>query len=257
MSNSKYNFWTWLVAIVLAIYLFWQWQHGHGLGSAAGCCGATVAEVPAAPVAAPEAVAPEAFQFTADTEKFQSSGNAGSVAWYAKNVDLVSWLKAGGADWQASGNDHSVTLTGTVANEEAKTQAGKDAQAFFGENIAIDNQLVVKAADPVAAIAPPPAAKLYFDTGKTDLANDAEQTLAPIVEWLKANASAKAIISGYHDPRGNQAVNEDLAKNRAKAVRDALKAAGIDEARIELRKPVSTDGDGDLAEARRVEVSVE
>ena len=117
MSNSKYNFWTWLVAIVLAIYLFWQWQHGHGLGSAAGCCGATVAEVPAAPVAAPEAVAPEAFQFTADTEKFQSSGNAGSVAWYAKNVDLVSWLKAGGADWQASGNDHSVTLTGTVANE--------------------------------------------------------------------------------------------------------------------------------------------
>ena len=33
MSNSKYNFWTWLVAIVLAIYLFWQWQHGHGLGS--------------------------------------------------------------------------------------------------------------------------------------------------------------------------------------------------------------------------------
>ena len=62
--------------------------------------------------------------------------------------------RAGGADWQASGNDHSVTLTGTVANEEAKTQAGKDAQAFFGENIAIDNQLVVKAADPVAAIAP-------------------------------------------------------------------------------------------------------
>jgi len=138
-----------------------------------------------------------------------------------------------------------------------KTQAGKDAQAFFGENIAIDNQLVVKAADPVAAIAPPPAAKLYFDTGKTDLANDAEQTLAPIVEWLKANASAKAIISGYHDPRGNLAVNEELAKNRAKAVRDALKAAGIDEARIELRKPVSTEGDGDLAEARRVEVSVE
>ncbi|HNZ55774.1 MAG TPA: OmpA family protein, partial [Methylophilaceae bacterium] len=94
----------------------------------------------------------------------------------------------------------------------------------------------------MAAVAPPPAAKLYFDTGKTNLANDADQTLAPIVEWLKANTDAKAIISGYHDPRGNQAVNAELAKNRAKAVRDALKVAGIDEARIELRKPVSTEG---------------
>ena len=257
MSNSKYTFWTWLIAIVLAIYLFWQWQHGHGLGTATGCCGATVAEAPAAPVATPEAAAPEAFQFTANTEKFQSSGNTDNVAWYGKNVDLVTWLKAGGPDWQATGNHQSVTLTGTVASEEAKTQAGKDAQAFFGENVAIDNQLVVKAAEPVAAVAPPPAAKLYFDTGKTNLANDADQTLAPIVEWLKANTDAKAIISGYHDPRGNQAVNAELAKNRAKAVRDALKVAGIDEARIELRKPVSTEGDGDLAEARRVEVSVE
>ena len=257
MSNSKYTFWTWLIAIVLAIYLFWQWQHGHGLGTATGCCGATVADAPATPVATPEAAAPEAFQFTANTEKFQSSGNTDNVAWYGKNVDLVTWLKAGGADWQATGNHQSVTLTGTVASEEAKTQAGKDAQAFFGENIAIDNQLVVKAAEPVAAVAPPPAAKLYFDTGKTNLANDADQTLAPIVEWLKANTDAKAIISGYHDPRGNQAVNAELAKNRAKAVRDALKVAGIDEARIELRKPVSTEGNGDLAEARRVEVSVE
>lgn len=257
MSNSKYTFWTWLIAIVLAIYLFWQWQHGHGLGTATGCCGATVAEAPATPVATPEAAAPEAFQFTANTEKFQSSGNTDNVVWYAKNVDLVTWLKAGGADWQATGNHQSVTLTGTVASEEAKTQAGKDAQAFFGENVAIDNQLVVKAAEPVAAVAPPPAAKLYFDTGKTNLANDADQTLAPIVEWLKANTDAKAIISGYHDPRGNQAVNAEIAKNRAKAVREALKVAGIDEARIELRKPVSTEGDGDLAEARRVEVSVE
>ncbi|HNZ55773.1 MAG TPA: hypothetical protein PKL58_00280 [Methylophilaceae bacterium] len=139
MSNSKYTFWTWLIAIVLAIYLFWQWQHGHGLGTATGCCGATVADAPATPVATPEAAAPEAFQFTANTEKFQSSGNTDNVAWYGKNVDLVTWLKAGGADWQATGNHQSVTLTGTVASEEAKTQAGKDAQAFFGENIAIDN----------------------------------------------------------------------------------------------------------------------
>ena len=104
---------------------------------------------------------------------------------------------------------------------------------------------------------PPPAAKLYFDTGKTTLPVNANATLVPIVEWLKAHDNAKAVLSGFHDPRGNQAINEELAKNRAKSVREALKTAGIDEARIEMRKPESVNGGGDLAEARRVEVSVE
>ena len=69
--------------------------------------------------------------------------------------------------------------------------------------------------------------------------------------------TAKAVLSGYHDSRGNKAVNEELAKNRAKSVREMLKTAGIDETRIEMRKPESVDGGGDLAEARRVEVAVE
>ena len=120
----------------------------------------------------------------------------------------------------------------------------------------VDNQLTVKVAEPIAAM-PPPAAKLYFDTGKTTLKAEASTELPPIVDWLKTNANGKAVISGFHDPRGNQTSNELLAKNRAKAVLGALKAAGIDEARIEMRKPQSVDDGADLAEARRVEVSVE
>jgi len=254
VSNSKYTFWTWLIAIILAIYLFWQWQNGHGMGA---CCNAPVeaAPAPVAEVAAPVAV--EGFKCTATADKFESSGDASAVTWLSKNVDLSAWLKTGGADWQVTCDGASVTLTGTVDSEEAKTKAGADAQAFFGDKVTVNNQLTVKATEPVVAVAPPPAANLYFDTGKTNLANDADTTLAPIVEWLKANANAKAVISGYHDPRGNQARNEELAKSRAKAVREALKAAGIDEGRIEMRKPTSTEGSGDLAEARRVEVTVE
>lgn len=254
MSNSKYNFWTWLIAIILAIYLFWQWQNGHGMGA---CCNAPVepTPTPVAEVATPAAV--EGFKCMATADKFESSGDSSTVTWLDKRTDLSAWLKAGGADWQAACNGATVTLTGTVDSEEAKTKAGADAQAFFGDKVTVDNQLTVKAAEPVVATTPPPAANLYFDTGKTKLANDADATLAPIVEWLKANANAKAVISGYHDPRGNQAKNEELAKNRAKAVREALKAAGIDESRIEMRKPQSTEGSGDLAEARRVEVTVE
>lgn len=257
MSNSKYSFWTWLIAIILAIYLFWTWQNGRGMGA---CCNAPVEATPAPVTEVATPVAVEGFKCTATADKFESSGDSSAVTWLSKSVDLSAWLKTGGADWQAACDGATVTLTGTVDSEEAKTKAGADAQAFFGDKVTVGNQLMVKAAEPApepVAATPPPAASLYFDTGKTNLANDADATLAPIVEWLKANTNAKAVISGYHDPRGNQARNEELAKNRAKAVREALKAAGIDEGRIEMRKPTSTEGGGDLAEARRVEVTVE
>lgn len=257
MSNSKYSFWTWLIAIIMAIYLFWQWQNGRGMGA---CCNAPVEAVAPAPVAE-VAPAVEGFKCTVTADKFESSGDTAAVAWLSKSADLSAWLKAGGADWQATCDGASVTLTGTVDSEEAKTKAGADAQAFFGDKVTINNQLVIRPAEsgtqPVVHELPPPSANLYFDTAKTNLAADADTTLAPIVAWLKANSNGKAVISGYHDPRGNQAMNEELAKNRAKAVREALKAAGIDEGRIEMRKPQSTEGGGDLAEARRVEVTVE
>ena len=62
------------------------------------------------------------------------------------------------------------------------------------------------------------------------------------------------VLSGFHDASGDPAKNAELAKERAKAVRAALQAAGIDAARLALRKPESTTGDGDEKLARRVEV---
>jgi K(+)-stimulated pyrophosphate-energized sodium pump len=53
------------------------------------------------------------------------------------------------------------------------------------------------------------------------------------------------------------AKNEELAKLRAFAVRDALKSLGIAEDKIELKKPEVMTGTGSNAEARRVEVSVQ
>lgn len=73
--------------------------------------------------------------------------------------------------------------------------------------------------------------------------------------WNDPNA--KAVISGFHDPRGGKARNEQLAQDRAQSTYDALVAAGVDASRIEQRKPVDINGGSDLNEARRVEVSVE
>jgi K(+)-stimulated pyrophosphate-energized sodium pump len=112
------------------------------------------------------------------------------------------------------------------------------------------------AAAPVAATAAVPAAKLYFAVGVAEVPADAGKTLEAIVAYAKANPTAQLAVSGFHDTTGSQATNEEIAKNRAIAVRDALKNVGIAEERIELRKPMVTTGTGGPEEARRVEVSV-
>jgi outer membrane protein OmpA-like peptidoglycan-associated protein len=108
-----------------------------------------------------------------------------------------------------------------------------------------------------AAVAQKPLAKLYFATGKPDVPADTPKLIADVVAYLQKNPQSKAVISGFNDPRGNAAANAELSKNRAKAAREALKAAGVDEARIELRKPQETTLGGDQKEARRVEITVE
>lgn len=96
--------------------------------------------------------------------------------------------------------------------------------------------------------------KFYFASGKSDLAPGAVEALADAITAGKAGQ--KLVISGFHDSTGDPAKNAELAKQRALAVRDALKAAGVAESGIELKKPETATGSGNNAEARRVEVVI-
>ena len=96
--------------------------------------------------------------------------------------------------------------------------------------------------------------KFYFASGKSDLAPGAVEALADAIAAGKAGQ--KLVISGFHDSTGDPAKNAELAKQRALAVRDALKAAGVAESSIELKKPETATGSGNNAEARRVEVVI-
>ena len=96
--------------------------------------------------------------------------------------------------------------------------------------------------------------KFYFAVGKADLATGAKQALADVIKGVLQGK--KAVVSGFHDATGDLAVNQELAKQRAFAVRDALLSLGITEEGIELKKPEQTLADGSDAEARRVEVTL-
>jgi len=110
-----------------------------------------------------------------------------------------------------------------------------------------------EAAKAVAPAALP--AKLYFQVGKSALPADAMDTVKAVAELLAAKPEAKVDITGYTDKSGSLDKNLELAKERAKAVREALKGAGVAEDRINMKKPEAVTGGADNRDARRVEIN--
>ncbi len=94
--------------------------------------------------------------------------------------------------------------------------------------------------------------KFFFAKGKTDVAPGAQEALTTVLEGAKAGQRIR--ISGFHDATGDAALNVELAKRRAVAVRDLLLSLGVDEALLELVKPEHTLANGSNDKARRVEV---
>jgi outer membrane protein OmpA-like peptidoglycan-associated protein len=99
-------------------------------------------------------------------------------------------------------------------------------------------------------------AKVYFDVGSPAVGADSSKTIGAAADLIKKD-NLKVTLTGYTDKTGDVAKNEELAKNRAAAVRDALKAAGVPETSIDMKPPmfVETGAAGSDAEARRVEIS--
>ena len=99
-------------------------------------------------------------------------------------------------------------------------------------------------------------AKVYFDTGSATLGADGTKTIAAVAEAIKKNGR-KVALTGYTDKTGDTAKNEELAKSRALAMRDALKNAGVPDAALEMKPPLFVEAGGATsnAEARRVEIS--
>ena len=116
---------------------------------------------------------------------------------------------------------------------------------------------------PATTPAPAPAmaatslpAKVYFEVGAASIGADGSKTIGVAADMIKKDG-LKVTVTGYTDKTGDVAKNEELAKSRASAVRDALKAAGVDEANIEMKPPmfVEVGAAGGDAEARRVEIN--
>jgi OOP family OmpA-OmpF porin len=77
--------------------------------------------------------------------------------------------------------------------------------------------------------------RLLFDTGKATLQPSSQEQLNNIAAILKAYPNVHVKLGGYTDNTGNAAANVALSDARAKNVKDALVAAGVDPSRLESK----------------------
>ena len=272
IDQTSYKRLSFIVAVALAITLLLMLF--LGFGPSLTCCISPTAEsapstqtVPqndsankpiddSAAIASPPVVENKPFSFTANSQEISATGNSSNVTWLSKTDELKALLS--GEDLRAQGNDQTITLAGLVESELIKSQKYAAALAFFGSNVVVNNQLVVKSGVTPSAILPIPATlKLYFDSNRFNLSNLSETALQPVISWLNEHPENKAVVQGFHDATGKPANNVNLSKNRAQTVYDSLLASGISAQRIEMREPGNALGSGELKEARRVEVTIE
>lgn len=156
-----------------------------------------------------------------------------------------------------SGKDNATTSVAIQAINTPTTAYNGDTGA--GATAAVSDAAMSNAAQAAADAASVKVengvVKFYFASGKTAVAAGGNEALVDVVKAVAAGK--KAVISGFNDPTGDAAKNAELSKQRAFAVRDALKALGVADDKIELKKPENTTAAGSNAEARRVEVTIQ
>ncbi len=215
-----------LAAAATVFFSVWGWETGRipGAGKAAA---ASAASAPAA-----EGSATAAASAASEPAKHAEASAPAVAASAAASATTASTAAPAAA----------ATSAASAATPAAAASAPAAAAAVDGDTakVTVENGVV----------------KFYFATGKADVAPNSVEALKDVLAGVKAGK--KAIVSGYNDSTGNAAANEELAKNRALAVRSALLGFGVPESQIELRKPANTEaGQGNNAEARRVEVVLE
>ena len=113
--------------------------------------------------------------------------------------------------------------------------------------------ITAPAATPARAFALP--ASVFFDVNLATIGDEGRKVIAAAAAFVKTGA--KIDLTGYTDKTGDAARNEELAKERALAVKAALVAAGVPESSIGMKPPAFVTGATEDRMARRVDITAQ
>jgi OOP family OmpA-OmpF porin len=103
---------------------------------------------------------------------------------------------------------------------------------------------------------------LNFETGSAALTPDSRRVVNDLIVIMKAYPTARAQLAGHTDNTGDATANKTLSEARAKSVRDAMIAGGVDASRLEAvgygqEKPIaSNDTEAGRLKNRRTELVI-
>jgi len=75
--------------------------------------------------------------------------------------------------------------------------------------------------------------RVFFELDKSDLSQEARQTLDRQAAWLKRYPAVRVTVEGHCDERGTREYNMALGARRANAARAYLVALGVDSNRVQ------------------------
>ncbi|WP_322786885.1 efflux RND transporter periplasmic adaptor subunit [Paraburkholderia acidipaludis] len=172
------------------------------------------------------------------------------------NAAAAPGAASGTASGTASGAGAQGAAAGADAGSSGNGSANANAASSTNAADSTNGTSASNSANPSAAPAAGELTSLYFALGSASLDARSAEALAAVAKRLAASPGARVAVSGYTDPSGSLAENERLAKARAATVRAALIVAGVENARIEMRKPAQIVANDAPDKSRRVDVTL-
>lgn len=147
----------------------------------------------------------------------------------------------------------NISKTGYLFYSENFSLAGYQSNSPFEitvllEPIEVGNKVILK--------------NIFFDTNKFDIKPESKSELQKLIDFLLFNPTLRIEISGHTDNVGNDALNQTLSENRAKAVYDYLIANKMDASRLVFKgygktQPIAPNTtDEDRSKNRRTEFKI-
>jgi len=158
--------------------------------------------------------------------------------------------QAAAAEKRASSAEQQAAAAEATAGAAAQQNAQLRQQIFDLQAKQTDRGILVTLGD------------VLFEFGRAEIKPTAQTAIAKLAHYLNEHPDRRVLIEGFTDSVGSDSANLTLSQRRSQAVANALRAQGVDPARVSTRGygeayPVASNSStSDRALNRRVEVYI-